>query len=444
MRCFSLMLLILTAMCLSAAYAETPPAQNLWGEITDGFDATINIRGFGVIQEVVDSTLNRDNVLEIPRYRAEINFRPDFYLDFRRLSLSVKPRWEGRWREWDDGVLDGDSETDDELFVNEWLAQLRLHDQLFVSYGRENLQWGPSYLLSPSNPFFQNNGRNNPQMELPGLDYARVVWIPSSTWTASFIVNTDEGTQELIQEFEETYALKVDYVGEETFFSLIPSHQEGEDVVLGLFAGWNVSDPLLLYGEGSVSTEDDDARVLVGGSYTLKTGATISLEFYHNQGGCTLEPFERCFGIETSADQIESAADALQQAYENVDLSGLTTLPEWYMAIEEAVRDAFEGRPVEETAGFNIEDLDYVAYLVRENYSLLQFTDTRIKDRLNIILRWIHNFDDSSDHTIGIVEYEVGDHATIFTIGNLFLGGEDTEFGSLLSYSLMAGISYTF
>jgi hypothetical protein len=444
MRGFFLVLLILTAMCLDLAYAETPPTQNLWDEITDGFDTRINVTGFGVTQELVDSTLNTDNFLEIPRYRAEINFRPDFYLDFRRLALSLKPRWEGRWREWDDGIREGDSETDDELFVNEWLAQLRLHEQLFVSYGRENLQWGPSYLLSPSNPFFQGNGRNNPQMEIPGLDYARVVWIPSSTWTASLIANTDKGRQELIQDFEETYALKVDYVGEKTFLSLISSHQEGEDVMFGLFAGWNVSDPLLLYGEGRVSSEDDDAQVLVGGSYTLKTGATIALEFYRNQGGCTLKPIERCFGIETSAGQIESAADALQEAYENVDFSGATTPQEWYMAIEEAMRDAFEGRPIEEMAGFDIEDVDYVDYLVRQNYSLLQFTDTRINDRMNVVIRWIHNFDDSSDHTIGIVEYEVGDHAALFAIGNLFLGSEDTEFGSLLNYSVMAGVSYTF
>jgi hypothetical protein len=281
-------------------------------------------------------------------------------------------------------------------------------------------------------------------MEVSGLDYGRVVWIPSSTWTASFIVNTHEGRQELFQDFEETYALKIDYVGEKTFFSLIPSHQEGEDVMLGLYAGWNVSDPWILYAEGRVSTEDDDAQGLLGASYTLKTGATIAVEFYRNQRGCTLEPFERCFGIETSADQIESTADVLQEAYDNVDLSGLTTPSEWYTAVENALRDAFEGRPVPETAGFNIEELDYVDYLVRRSYSLVQFTDTRINDRMNLILRWIHNFDDSSDHTIGIIEYEVGDHAQLFTIGNLFLGGEDTEFGSLLNYSLMAGVSYTF
>jgi hypothetical protein len=440
MRGFSLLLLILAAMWADMAHAEGSPSQDLWKEVTNGFDARINVVGFGLTQEVVDSGLNVDNFLEIPRYQGELDFRPDFYLNIRRLTFNLKPRWELRWRQWEDGIRDGDSDTDDDLFVNEWLAQLRLSDQLFMSYGRENLQWGPSYLLSPSNPFNQSNGRNNPELEVPGLDYARMVWIPSSSWTASLIVNTGKGRQELIQDFEETYAVKVDYVGEKTFFSMIPSYQDGEDLMFGLYAGWNVSDPLILYGEARASTEDDDAQVLVGGSYTFKTGATIALEFYRNQRGCTLEPFERCFGIEPSFGWIEGSADAFREAAENVDLSGATTPEEWSMAL----RDAFEGRSAEEVAEFDISNVDYVDYLVRQNYSLLQFTDTRIKDRMNLIIRWIHNFDDSSDHTIGIVEYEVGDHAQLFVIGNLFLGGEETEFGSLLNHSVMAGVSYTF
>lgn len=420
MRCFSLALLLLTATCIDIPHAEIRAGdngnaeasrkQNLREEIAEGFNARINVIGFGLTQQVVDSTLNWDNVLEIPRHRAEIDIRPDFYLNFRRLVLGLKPRWELRWEKWEDGVRDGDSDTHDEVFVNEWLARLRLTDQLFVSYSRENLQWGPSFLLSPSNPFNQDNGRNNPSLELPGLDYARVMWIPSIRWTASFIVNTDEGRQELIQDFQETYAIKVDYVGEKKFFSLIPSYQDGEDFVFGFFAGWTVSDPLLLHGEGSVSNEDDDARVLVGGSYTLETGPTITLEYFRNQAGCTLEPIERCFGLETDS-----------------------WAKNWAGVQEQTLRDMFERRYVEEAVGM----------LVRKNYALLQYTDAKIRDSINLTLRWIHNFDDTSDQAVGIFEYELGDHAQLFVIGDFFLGGEDTEFGSLLDYLLMAGISYT-
>ena len=33
------------------------------------------------------------------------------------------------------------------MFVNEWLLRLRLYEGCFLSYGRENLQWGPAYLF---------------------------------------------------------------------------------------------------------------------------------------------------------------------------------------------------------------------------------------------------------------------------------------------------------
>ena len=68
-----------------------------------------------------------------------------------------------------------------------------MRENLFVSYGRENLQWGPSFLFSPSNPFFQDNGRRNTYLEVPGMDFGRLVFIPASAWAISFIANTGEG-----------------------------------------------------------------------------------------------------------------------------------------------------------------------------------------------------------------------------------------------------------
>ena len=49
------------------------------------------------------------------------------------------------------------------------------------------------YLFSPSNPFFQDNGRRNTFLEVPGMDFGRLVWIPAAAWSFSFIANTDPG-----------------------------------------------------------------------------------------------------------------------------------------------------------------------------------------------------------------------------------------------------------
>src|SRR5262249_2866222 len=82
--------------------------------------------------------------------------------------------------------------------------------------------------------------------------------------------------------------------------------------------------------------------------------------------------------------------------------------------------------------------------LIRQNYILVQYSHTRIQNRLNLTLRGIHNLDDASNRLISITDYELGDHIQLFVIGNVDTGGKQAEFGSLIHYAVMAGVSYTF
>jgi hypothetical protein len=374
------------------AHEEPTTLEKLRDEVRRGFSSRISLLGFGTAAQPVDSGLNPNNILQIPRYQLELDLRPDLALNFRQLELSVKPRFELRWQKWEDGVRQGDSTTDVPVFVQEWLAQYRLTNQLFVSYGRDNLQWGPSYLLSPSNPFNRDNGQNNPKREVPGMDYGRGVWIPSSNWTVSFIANTSRGRLDLIQDFEKTYAIKLDYTVEKKYFSLIPSSQENGKSRVGFFGGWTVSDALLLHIEGSIPPDEiGDTAILVGGAYTLELGPTIALEFYHDGEGCTLDDIALCF------------------------------------------RPGFlNTKPPADT-------------LIRQNYLLVQYAHSRLWDTtFNVTLRWIRDLDDSSDRIIGIFEYDLNDHTQLFVIVNGDTGTKNAEFGSLLHYSVMAGVRYTF
>jgi hypothetical protein len=397
-----LLMLLATVTWLSTAVAAQERASEareeptslgkLRAEVSRGFSARISLLGFGIATQPVDSGLNPNNILHIPRYQLELDLRPDLALNFRQLELSVKPRFELRWRQWEDGIPQGDSTTDVPVFVQEWLARYRLINQLFVSYGRENLQWGPSYLLAPSNPFNRDNGQNNPRQEVPGLDYGRVVWIPSSHWTVSFIANTDRGRQDLIQDFNKTYAIKLDYTTEKKYFSLIPSSQEGGKSRIGFFGGWTVSDALLLHIEGSVLLNElGDTAILVGGAYTLELGPTIAIEFYHDGEGCRQEDIALCFRL------------------------GLVNT-----------------KPPADP-------------LIRQNYLLVQYAHSRVWDTtFNVTLRWIRDLNDDSDRIIGIFEYDLSDHTQLFVIGNFDTGTKQTEFGGLVHYSVMAGVRYTF
>jgi hypothetical protein len=368
---------------------ESRLLKELGEEARKGFSARISLLGFGVAAQPVNSLLNPNNVLEIPRYVMELDLRPDFNLNFRQVELSVRPRLNLGWQWWEDGVRRGDNEGDAEVFANEWLARYRLTDQLFASYGRENLQWGPSYLLSPSNPFNQDNGQNNPMLEVPGLGYGRAVWIPSQSWTASFIANTNKGRLELIRDFKKTYAIKLDYTIEKKYFSLIPSYREDGEFSVGFFGGWTVSDALLLHVEGSVPDRIDEAAILIGGAYTLEWGPTIVAEFFHDGSGCTLKSIALCVARGFGTDQPANT-------------------------------------------------------LIRQNYLLVQYAHTRIMDTtLNLTLRWIRDLDDDSNRIISIFEYGLTDRTQLFAIGNVDIGNKDAEFGSLLNYSLMVGVKFT-
>jgi hypothetical protein len=409
----------------------------LWDELSEGFEYSLRMLGFGTYQDVADSCQNPDNAFfQIPRYEADLELRPDARLNFRRLELSVKPRGALEWTAWEDGSRKGDEHWDDDWFMNEWLTRVRVTQGLFVSYGRENLQWGPSYLFSPSNPFFVDNGRSNPKREVPGMDFARLVWLPGAAWTLSLIANLDEGRQEFRTiEFERSYALKLDYAGQDGYAGLILSHREGDRNRAGAFAGLTATDALLLYGEGTLSrgtsalypqaadnpfgvsmeaVEDESSSlygtVVAGGSYTLEAGPTITAEYLYNSPGYSDDQASAFYQLRRNASDAYNLAGPIQ------GLSRLT---------------------LSRTADPGLRFL-------RRNYVMFQYMQSDVRDVGNLTFRWIRNIDDGSGQFIAIVEYYLGDHIQLFSIGGVNYGSSDTELGTILDRHCMIGVEYTF
>ena len=406
-------------------------------ELSESFEYTLRTVAFGAYQNAAKSSQNPHNdFYQIPRYLAEFEFRPDARINLNRLDLSVNPRVNLEWTAWEDGIRKGDTDWNDDWFVNEWLARIRITEDMFVSYGRENLQWGPSFLCSPSNPFFRDNGQSNPMREVPGMDFGRLVWLPGMSWTFSLIANPDEGRQEfLFFEFEKTYALKLDYAGQGGYASLILSHKEKDRNRLGVFGGWTASDALLLYGEGAIArgadalypktannpfgatmeaVYDDDSSLkgtlLAGGSYTFEVGPTISVEYVYNGAGYSDDQADAYYRLRKKASEGLDAADSIR---------GLSLLT------------------LSQTADTGLR-------LLRRNYVLLQYRHNAIRDVLDLTFRWTRNMDDGSGQFISIVEYFAGDHIKLFSVGTLNSGGGDTEFGTILDHQLMIGLEYTF
>lgn len=415
---------------------KSPPS-GLWGGLAEDLEYSLRVVTFGTCQGPSDSTQNPGNeFLGLPRYRADVEIRPDISMNRWRLHLSVRPRISLEGKKWEQGTMEGETLWNEEWYFNEWISRLQVSDDLFISYGRENLQWGPSYLLSPSNPFFRDNGRSNPKREVPGTDFARLVWLPDPAWTVSFIANTDQGRQSVPSGlFRKCYALKLDFNGQESYGSLILSRREGERNRLGFFAGRTATDALLLYSEGTLARGSDayypqaeenpfgavmkalyekdsslQTTMLIGGSYTLRTGPTLTVEYVFNSegyGDSDAEIFYRLRG--NAADAIDSTGPVGGLAAQNLSLA-----------------------------------LDPGLRLLRRNTVMFQYNHNDIRDVLNLTLRWTRGLDDHSGQFLSVLEYFLTDHMGVFSIGVVNTGGGDTEFGSILDFQWMVGLEYTF
>jgi len=408
-----------------ATETEPPP---LAGLLADRGRATLRLLGDHRYQRPSLGGLNPDNrVFDLPRQVTEAEARLDLGLNLDRLSLSARPR--ARWtrEQWQDGPEAGRSETAVDVFLLEGLARLRVLDELFISFGRENLQWGPGQFLNPSNPFFAENGRENPVREIPGRDFFRAVFLPSSVWTVSWITDTGPGERDPGgQDWHPSHALKVEAVGREASGGALVHGGPGAETSLRAFGQWTASDALLLYGEASASrgtavlypvadpgplgghleaAHRDSAEVfavaLAGAAYTLALGPTLSLEGVWNGEG---------YGD----GQAELFFDLAHRA------GGL----------------AAQGFSVPRVAGPSSLGLR----LLRRRYLFAQYLQTEIADRLMVTLRWAQNLDDGSALATGFGEWSLSDRWRLFAVGGAGTGGNRDEFGSAVRYSLSLGL----
>lgn len=369
---------------------KTTSRTSVWDVFSsDGFSYRVEGLGYGFVRDpVTDSSLNPDNVLGVSNRQATGELRLDLKLLYDSFELGIKPRLDLTWREWNFGPSEGESDTDTDAFIYEWHVRYRFTDRLFAFYGLENLQWGPSFLTSPSNPFIPFNGKNNPYLEVPGLDYAKIKWVANTTWSAQLIANTGEGRLDFVEPFQKVYAGKVDFVDVGSYGSIIVSHREDGPTRFGGYAGISISDATLGYFEADV---DDDAsvRALIGASYTFSDGSTVAMEYYYNGDGCRASEIRFCF-------------------------------PPY--------GETVPGQPL---------------YLT--NYGFLQyFNNEFITSSLEVALRGTINFDDQSSLLTAIANYEIGNHMELFSVADWYTGSEGDEFGSILKSSIMGGISLTY
>ncbi|MCP4265018.1 MAG: hypothetical protein GY777_05490 [Candidatus Brocadiaceae bacterium] len=388
-----------------------------------------------------DSSQNPDNAFLLQqRYSTELHVRPNVYFTFPFLTGMFKPRLISYYRRWEDGPLKDENKTHTKAFINEFMVQAELNPTLFMSYSKERLLWGPSFLSSPSNPFYLGDERRNPKNELVGKYFFKINYLPtdmlSLTWISLLDYSKDNGNQ--VPNFSPIHAIKTDIVGESYMISLIGSRKKEDDhrLQLGSYGQWTVSDSVLLYYDGKIMSgtdnlfpdadnnhplkgelkmkyEDSDkifTNFVVGGSYTTKAGATLSLEYLYNNLG---------YNDSQMDDYLEIRKSSADHFIDNSPLSGLAT---------KNLRESI-------TTGNQF---------IKRHYLMFQYQRRQIKDVFDLILRYTSDLQDGSGLLVTIAELGISDNLQLFNINNIGFGSLEDEFKSTFKASIVLGLEFTF
>jgi hypothetical protein len=148
---------------------------------------------------------------------------------------------------------------------------------------------------------------------------------------------------------------------------------------------------------------------LAGGSYTFGTNGTLTLEYAYYRPGYSDAQADAYYSLRRKAANAISLGGSI---------SGLAQLT------------------LGQTAGTGLQFL-------QKNYALLQYTQSNIRNNIDLVLRWTQNLDDGSGQLTNVVTYSLGKHLELFSVGTMMAGSKNSEFGSLMGYQWMIGLKYT-
>jgi hypothetical protein len=290
------------------APAESPGLRRLLANVETGADLV----GLYTATEPAGSPTNPGNAIKaIPRGELELELRTRLTYRDRAAGvlLSVSPFLAYDRSSVDQAGTPDRTDDDVDLLVNEYLVQLReLIPRTTLTASRQDVEWGPGFFDSPSNPFGVRTSTDNPLRADPGADF---VWASVSLTDAlalTYYNNYDEGAREpsALTPFRRTQLGVLTYVGERFTVSVLGGDQEDTGGFVGTYGQWTVDDALLVYldgivrqgslglypvpdpslptGGGYAATKDSDAlypEVLAGAAYTTPNGYTLYVEYFY-------------------------------------------------------------------------------------------------------------------------------------------------------------------
>jgi hypothetical protein len=365
-----------------------------------------------------------------------MELRPDLFADTTYFNWSFKPRVTATSTWWRDGAPAGEQDSEARFFVNEWMTQVKPTNDLFISFGKEKLLWGASFLVSPSNILFKDTEKANPKSEVEGKYLSRVVYMPNNSITIIGISETQHEQDAFGRSLSPIRAVKADILGGSSQVSVIGYAQQNERFRFGSYGQWTANDAVVLYYDGIMSKGSDAfypmpdnanplggsftqrymdsnryfGTVTAGGTYTFLSGESVSLEFLYNGTGYDDADAEAYYALRRNA---------AGHYFDDSALAGLSRLT---------------------LAG----SMNTGTSFLRRYYLMVQVQEREIGNVLDVMLRYVRSLEERSGQVAAILEWQATKRVQIFSINTVAVGAKDTEFKSILAKSFIAGVELHF
>lgn len=401
---------------------------------------SVMLQGYGLVENPNEhNVFNLNNAIyQLPKSSFEIQIRPDFLWEGDNVEVWLKPRAYATRRSASDhfsGELNnGQATYDVRMRLNEGGVSYFLNSQWSVDVSREAWLWGASLFTNITNPFYPNNGRNNPYRELGGTDNIKVSYLSESGWTFTAFNNFARGNRQVFeQDFEATWAMYADYKGDTYAMGGLLSKRQGDEPALGVFGQWTVNDALLLYAEANARASsgalypqsafnpvgqqlaeypDEEWRgdIVIGGNYSFSHGGVLGLEFARLGWGYN----------DTQAAQYFALGERLPQLLQSPEAD-----PALFSLLTNQAANT----------GLNF---------LRQRYAFASYMYNGVNDTTDINLRFAYNVDDDSKQVVLIVDHFISDSLKGFFLWNQFLGDEKSELNQVYDSQAYLGVEWYF
>jgi hypothetical protein len=384
-------------------------------------ESTLDVSGDGALYGYAtstalrsDSLLNPDNqIARLSQHNQTAEARFNFKAENESLRLTLRPILI-----WQQNSNDFGEQVQSEGYLSQGQLRWRMAEAWNVAAGREVMNWGPGQFRSPSNPFYFDNGRSNPIRELSGLDAVKVSWTPDTRHSISLGYISSSGHYEgPTDTWRDTWIFRGTKRGMKWAGGVAVAKKDGQQAFVGVDAQYSKSDELMLYGEAGSSTrlnalqspadatqpfsvESESSRhlnELIGATYTLDNGQSLSAEYLHQGHGFTASEERGYF---------DRAANA--------------TLPAGAGTLGMALANA--------------------PPLLGRNYLHLVWQNNVLEGDYYWRLMWSRSMTDHGNQLSGYGEMTLSKRVSGFVLAVMALGNERQEFSSMIGSLATAGI----